>query len=118
MTAEPFNHPTDLIVILRWIFIIVAVFALIFRGHIWLRLICVIFALVSIAFACMRIEVSPRMAVDQLSYENKPWSEAFRDGSLYTRTFSRTSIPTFLLTGVVLAALAVIPAKKPKRGIR
>jgi hypothetical protein len=101
----------DILVPLRWLLVIAAVAALAFRRLLWVRVVCVVLALLSVFFASIRVDVSPRMAVDRLQRESKPWSEAFRDGSLYTLTYVRTSIPTFFIASVVLATLALVPTK-------
>jgi hypothetical protein len=102
----------DILIPLRWLLIIAAVFALAFRRLLWIRVVCVVLALVSVVFGSIRVDVSPRMAVDRLQREGKPWSEAFRDGSLYTLIYVGTSIPTFLLASIVLATLALVPIKR------
>ncbi len=84
---------------------------LLFRRHVKVRSICVVFMIIAAFYAVGRVYVSPRMAVDRLDRQHETWTESFRDGSLYTWRAASTAIPVFVLVIIGLATMAVFPPK-------
>ena len=102
----------DILQPLFWLLGFTAIAAIFFRNAIWLRIICVALSVLSVFGGMVRLSIAPRIAVDQLKRENLPWSESFRDGSLYTYAAVQSAFPIFLLSTSVLATLALVPSKR------
>jgi hypothetical protein len=96
--------------------VVTAILPLVFRHLVWLRALCIVFILFATVFACGRVHVAPRMAVDRLQAEKPlPSSEEFRQGfvtgSRYSHYAAMTAVPIFLLCVAALTVLAIIPPK-------
>lgn len=91
-----------------------------FFGHIrWIRSLCLLVCVFATFTAIVMSTGSGRAAVIRLESEGKPWSEAFRDGSLYTyESYISTAVPLFLaaISGLLVLAVAPRKSKAPEGG--
>ena len=94
--------------------LVAAILPVLFRHVVWLRVLCIIFILFATAFACGRVHVAPRMAVDRLQADRPTLSteefrEGFVTGSRYCHSAAMTAVPIFLLCVAALTVLAIVP---------
>ena len=111
----PFFPGLDPLDVLCCFIAIAAVSALVFRRAFWLRITCVFLSLLGVFGGLLRLMATPRMAAGALQREGGQWSQAFRDGSLFTYDAAMTASFIFLFSAVVLAALALSPLKPRTR---